>query len=218
MPKLETGKFVNIVGSVDLEKGTGEIVYVNPSAVSIGPDEAEAATLGAEPSPGFEIAIQDSQGKELSRIRPNINISTCKKGETPKTGFINEDIAVILGMKRLVLLYNRKPVNVFEAGTASSATTAPRSLTMGAAPPDNQHRRTLSSAGATPAEKGISYTIQVLPEGASAWQTIAVGRKTPAVEFDRNQFPGARTAQVRILRSTGFEDEVFAQEEINLGD
>ena len=100
-------------------------------------------------------------------------------------------------------------------GTTASAT---RFLTMGAAPPDNQHRRTLSSAGTAPAENGISYTVQVLPEGASAWQTIAVGRQTPAVEFDRNQFPGSRTAQVRILRSTGFEDEVFAQEEINLSD
>ena len=218
MPKLETGEFVNIVGSVDLEKGTGEIIYVNPSTVSISPDEAEATSLGAAPPPGFEIAIQNAQGTELSRIRPVINISTCEEGEAPKTGLINEDIAIIPGMKRLVLLYNGQPVNVFEAGAASPAAPATRSLTMGAAPPDNQHRRTLSSAGTAPAEKGISYTVQVLPEGASAWQTIAVGRQTPAVEFDRNQFPGSRTAQVRILRSTGFEDEVFAQEEINLSD
>ena len=54
------------------------------------------------------------------------------------------------------------------------------------------------------------------PAGEQTWQTIAVGRRTPEVVIDRNQFPGAESAKVRVLRSTGFEDSIVAEDEIDL--
>ncbi|MCF2134490.1 MULTISPECIES: hypothetical protein [Burkholderiaceae] len=43
-----------------------------------------------------------------------------------------------------------------------------------------------------------------------------MGRETPHAEIDRNQFPGVNAVKVRVLRSTGFEDELFSEQEVDL--
>lgn len=220
MLKTETGKFVNLVALVDRKKGVGKILYVNPSAVATTADAAGAA-LGVPPSPfdAFEISIQDSGGRELRRFHPTIQVSNCEGDETPETGLVNEDMPVLQSMKRVALLHNGVEVSHFEAGESRpalelAAGMAP--LSLGAPLAAKPNRRGLSTGVAPQAESGVSYTIQVKPEGASAWETIAVGRHTPHAEIDRNQFPGSKSATVRVLRSTGFEDEVFSEQEIDL--
>jgi hypothetical protein len=89
-------------------------------------------------------------------------------------------------------------------------------MAMGAAPPGSPGKRPMSLNTPVQPEPGVSYTIQVQPAGEQAWQTIAVGRKTPEVVIDRNQFPGAERARVRVLRSTGFEDSVIAEDDMDL--
>ncbi|TKB71212.1 MAG: hypothetical protein E8D46_17750 [Nitrospira sp.] len=220
MLKTETGKFVNLVASVDRKKGVGKILYVNPSTVATMADVA-GVELGVAPSPfdAFEISIQDSGGRELRRFHPTIQVSNCEGDGPPETGMVNEDIPVLEGMKRVALLHKGVEVSHFEAGESRpalerAAGTAPLSLSAPLAVKPN--RRGLSTAAAVPAKEGVTYTVQVKPEGASAWQTIAVGRQTPNAEIDRNQFPGSKAAMVRVLRSTGFEDEIFSEQEIDL--
>jgi len=220
MLKTETGKFVNLVASIDSEKGEGRILYVNPSTVATRADAASAA-LGAAPSPfdAFEISIRDSNGQELRRFRPAIQMSACEDGGPPKTALVNDDIPVLAGMKRIVLLHKGAEVSHFEAGEPRAGlelTGGMSPLSIEAPLAAKPNRRAMRAGEAAAPEAGVTYTVQVKPEGARAWQTIAVGRKTPLAEIDRNQFPGSKAATVRVLRSTGFEDEVISEQEIDL--
>jgi len=63
---------------------------------------------------------------------------------------------------------------------------------------------------------GVTYSVQVKPDNKTTWDTIAVSRSTPEVEIDRNQFAGAQRAEVRVLRTTGFDEEVIAEDSVDL--
>lgn len=219
MSAILTGKFVNVVGTANLTDGTGKILYVNPTSVVTAPEAAPAAVgAGNQPklSDDFQLSIQDAAGKELKRISAAVLLpSETEDAGQPKSGLINENIPYIDGMHRIVLLYKGQKVSTHTGGdqTASGAT-----LKMGASAPGSPEKRTMSLEGATAAaESGITYTVQVKPEGQESWHTIAVGRKTPDFVIDRNQFADSKTAKVRVIRTNGFEDQVVAEKNVDFG-
>jgi len=63
---------------------------------------------------------------------------------------------------------------------------------------------------------GVTYSVQVKPDNKETWDTIAVSRPTPDVDVDRNQFAGAKRATIRVLRTTGFNEDVIAEDTIDL--
>jgi hypothetical protein len=205
---------------VDVNTGKGRFLYVNPTGAMTSADQGPAPP-GDEPSAGkgFELVVEDGSGRELQRLRPAILLPS--DAEHPRAGLIDQSIPFIEGMKRLVLIYEGAPVDTFEAGAPQSARVlggaANAGLLMGAAPPGSPEKRNMSLDSTVAPEPGVSYTVQVRPGGEMAWHTIAVGRKTPDVALDRNQFPGAERATVRVLRSTGFENSVVAEDEVSLG-
>jgi hypothetical protein len=221
MLKTQAGNFVNFVASIDREAGKGKILYVNPSSVATRADVAGDAAKGVGPSQfdEFEIAILDFKGKELRRFRPTIQTSACEHDGPPTTAVIIEDIPMLDGMKRIDLLYKGTVVSHFEAGGSSASLIAAAGIApmlIGAPLSNKPNRRQINAGALIAPEAGVSYTVQVKPENTQAWQTIAVGRNTPEAEIDRNQFPGVITAKVRVLRSTGFADEVFSEHDVKL--
>lgn len=245
-------RLINVIAKVDIEKGEGRILFVNPlgGAASADPDGSAADPMsrpwkwlspvlaplsapainagppmpGADAPGGFELRAENEAGEELGRFRPAIKLSQCDlspeatlegtefREQPPASGLIDEIIPFVQGMTALVLMNDGSEIDRFQAGTRSGL---PVSLSIGDALAKHTNRRTLEALGAIP-EPGVTFTIQVRPENAKAWQTIAIGRATPTVDLDRNQFPGARHARVRVLRNTGFEDEVFAEQEVDL--
>lgn len=218
----EDTRFVHIVGSVDVHTGAGEFLYVNPTtaaAASTQPAAGAAPPSGGPPSgTGFELVVQAVSGQELQRLRPAILLPS--DHEAPKVGLIDQSIPHIEGMARLVLLYNGSPVDTYEAGSPQApsepALAQPQELAIGAGPPGHPDKRSVSLQNPIQPEPGISYTVQVRPAGEKVWNTIAVGQQSPRVVLDRNQFPGTERATVRVLRSTGFEDRVIAEHEMDL--
>jgi hypothetical protein len=213
-------KLIHVVGTVDVQTGTGEFLYVNPTnaaAAASEPAAAGAAPSGGGPPPGtgFELVVQARDGRELQRLRPAILLPSDQ--DAPKAGLIEQSIAHVEGMARLLLLHDGNVVNTFEAGSQQAPATEsalPEALGLGAGQPGRPEKRWMSLP--VEPEPGISYTIQVRPDGEKAWQTIAVGQKSPKVVLDRNQFPGTERATVRVLRSTGFDDRVVAEDQIDL--
>jgi hypothetical protein len=202
--KLQQGQFVNVVASLDLETGEGQILYVNPTSRSI-----ELETSG---HPEVELVVQDGQGQELLRVHPVVRRATHSvEGET-RQSLIQQDLPRSPGMKSVALFYKGVERARFEGGGAPPAVEAV--TTFGLAPGDKPNRRRVTADVAERA--GVSYKVEVKPDGAGAWSTIAVGRPTPEVVVDRNQFPGAIRARLRITRSTGFNDEVVTEKEIDL--
>lgn len=220
MLKAEAGKFVNIVASVNRIEGSGRILYVNPVSIATTNDTTAGANGPPQSMPFdvFELSIRDSAGKELLRFQPTIQLAVCESGPPPETGLVNQDVRLLKGMHTIVLLHKGFEVARFDAGAPRPLAIGAGMIPMTAGAPNaaKPNRFSLETATVIGPEIGVSYTVQVRPSGKSSWQTIAVGRATPEVELHRNQFPGATTAAVRILRSTGFEDEVLAEEELNL--
>ena len=218
MSTVQSGNFVHVVASVNLTDGTGKLLYVNPSKMTVGPTPTPA-TPGGAPGPaadkGFELVVEDAAGQELRRFRPSIQIPSDTEGKAT-TGLIDENIPKVEGMKRLVLVHGDRRVSVYEAGSSAPAVAEMAAgLSMGVAPSGHPEKREmrLNVGGPKP---GVSYTVQVRPKGTKIWQTISVGRSTPEFVIDRNQFAGADKAAVRVLRTTGFEDEVIAEKEVDL--
>jgi hypothetical protein len=83
-------------------------------------------------------------------------------------------------------------------------------------PLENRRRLTIDDLGALRPQASFSYTVEVKPDNSTMWNTIAVGRETPHVDIDRNQFPGAQRATIRVLRTTGVNEEVLAEATVDL--
>jgi hypothetical protein len=208
--KLRKGDFVNVVASVDVTSGASEILYVNPASSTI-------ETSGKR-SDDFELVALDATGKELARVNPIVLLParTPQGGAVPPgtTGLIQEDFPRVPGMDTLVLRHKGVEKARYKAGSSQAAPA--QGMNLGPALPNRANRRALA-LGDIQEEEGVTYTVQIQPEGSAHWNTVAVGRKVPAVEVDRNQFPGASYAKVRVLRSTGFEQDVVSEEKVDLG-
>lgn len=85
-------------------------------------------------------------------------------------------------MAVLELTYRDRTVARYVAGTLPvQADPGGMTLSLDAAPPEAANRRVMTVGELAEAAPvfGITYTVQVRPEGHEAWSTIAVG--TPAV-------------------------------------
>lgn len=207
--KILHGEFVHVVGAVDLKNGRGQILYVNPASTSV----AAAEVAG---HPAVELVVTGADGEELGRIHPVLRTPP-PRPDAGDEALIQQDIPFVPGMRSVRLLVNGEEQDRFEAGApAPEAVSVAGILPLdGLAGPGR--RRHLDLTGLMPAHQpGVSYTVQVRPEGAAHWSTIAVGRPEPSLEVDRNQFPGTGRARVRVLRTTGFEEEVVADQEVDL--
>ena len=212
-------KQIHVVGSVDTQQGTGEFLYVNPTtavdmtaAAGAGPP-AETPDAGT----GFELVVENADGDELERTHPDIMLPSDAGDSTE--GLIDQRIRQTEGMARLKLLYDGQVIATYEAGAATPAAQAPLPISVeegaGAFPADPGKRRLEFSDYSEPVP-GVSYTVQVRPAGDAVWQTIAVGRETPGVVIDSDQFPNTESATVRVLRTTGFDDAVVAEGDVDL--
>jgi hypothetical protein len=231
-------KLVNVVATLNLSEGSGEILYVNPvssdaradavkmlAAEGLSPPGPPAAGLAPPQARKFELRFEDASGHRLALVHPNIKVSACEverypdplsrpaSREVPTTAMINEFVPYMAGMASVALLYEGVEKHRFKAGVPGATGAG---MALGFPGPESGHRRTLRAVAGVEPQPGVSYTVQVMPAGTKTWQTIAAARETPAVPLDRNQFPGAKKARVRVLRNTGFDSEVFVEEDISL--
>jgi hypothetical protein len=218
--KLERSPFIHVVATVDLGRKSGAIRYVNPATTGMTSDHPG--------HPDVEMSVEDESGGHKKTWHPIVRFASPEPDGTPQTtGLIQEDIPYEPWMKVVRLLVNGKEVGKYEASSpdpSPAASAAPSAggveapaLTLGAGGPGSPRRRSLLMHGQARKQEGLTYTVQARPEGSDAWQTIAVGRDTPDVDIDRNQFPGARRVDVRVIQTTGFQERILAEETIDLG-
>lgn len=206
---IQTGDYVHVVATVDVKAKAGKILYVNPSTSTIQSDAPAEA--------GVELLVADRDGNVLYRQPVVVRRSSCDPGQANDVGLIQADIPRLPGMKSVALLVDGAVVNRFEAGeTAPAASGARPGLAAMAGPSLNRRGLTLDQAADLQPAPGITYSVLVKPDTGGPWNTIAVGRPTPKVEIDRNQFAGAKKADIRVLRTTGFEEDVIAEGTVDL--
>jgi len=209
--KFESGEYIHIVGTIDLETGKGMIRYVNRSKT-----RPAMTAAGAKRNGDVELVAQDEQEEVLERVHPVLRIAAREPGQKGRPALIQEDLEHNPKMRSIVLLFRTKEVHRFTAGKGRKP--AAGGMAFGLATPDasKPHRYIVEATGMDDGE-GVTYTVQVMPEGESVWHTIAVGSPTPQVELDADQFAGARKAKLRIIRSTGFDEEIMETKQVELG-
>ena len=201
------GRFVHVVGIVNLASGKGEILYVNPATVAV---------TGGDGSPDVMLVIHDAQNKELANIHPVLRVSSCHNANDSETAMIQEDLPFLNDMVSISLLIRGNIVATFVSGESVSATAGAPSGNDGIALGMQGPKLVVNAAAAT-SQPGISYTVQVRPTGDDRWSTIAVGRATPDIEVDVSQFPGVKSATMRVLRTTGFTESLVAEKLLQFG-
>jgi hypothetical protein len=212
--KIENRKFVNVVATVDLAKDVGHIRYVNPATSGVTSDDPG--------NPEVELSVEDAGGGQKKRWHPIVRFASSEPGQKPQVGLIQEDIPYEPWMNVLRLYVHGTEVANYQAGALPSHTAGmvaggpgAQSLVVEPADPDRPHRRKMRLAQPATPHEGVTYTVQVKPEGSQAWHTLAVGRDKPDIEIDRNQFPGAHNADVRVIRTSGFDEQVVAQQKVD---
>jgi hypothetical protein len=206
---VKTGNYVHLVATINVETGKGQIHYVNPVGKIL---ESDAAT-----DPSVELVVKNAASKELYRSHVVVRRSSPEPDGSSDIGLIQADIPAKAGMASVGLYYKNEMVDEYVAGTPPEPQLESMTLSLGGPVPGGLNRLPMSvtELGHMPPIPGVTYTVQVKPDGQDVWNTIAVGRPTPSVEIDRNQFPGASKADVRVLRTTGFTEEVIAADTID---
>ncbi len=227
MAVKKSKQLVNVIGSVDLKAKSGRIMYVNPGSGE-NSDGTSGQNAGPQPTGGqpalgkAEIVMLDNMSVEVGRVPADLHVSSCKPGEIPVSAIINQDIPLVGATRRLILELDGKPVAEFvtdkdAVGSPQASASSPRAMGLGPPVAGKPHHQPLDVAGAdVTARAGVSFTVQIAPDDSKRWETIAVGVDTPNVDIDRHQFQGAKRLRIRVLRSTGLSESLFAEDELDL--
>jgi hypothetical protein len=203
--RFTRGQFVHIVASVNLDAGTGEILYVNPAGAAM---EGSASN-----EHGVELQVTDAAGQILFSKKPQVLLNS-EGNPNSRTGLVNEAVPFTKGMHEVLLMMNGQIQSRFVAGQADLPADA--SITLNQAQPSSPNRRALTGPPEA-RQSGMTYTIQARAAGDKVWQTLAVGRSVPDIEVDVNQFPAAKKVQVRVLMTNGFEARFVGEHEVVVG-
>lgn len=213
--KIVRGKQIHVVGTVDLDKKSGKIRYVNPAEVGLAlAGGAAPANRNADVPEKVVLQLEDAAGTVLSSVDALVRLGT-RSDSAGRVGLIQEDIPYVANVKRIRLLLDGKELDVFEGGGRPAAISPNANIVLSGAAPGQPNRVPLGAAAAA-AEPGITYTVQARPSLSDPWHTLAVGRPTPAIDIDFNQFPNAKQLQVRVLRTNGFDEAVVDERSIDL--
>ena len=195
--KLKQGKWAQVIGSYDLEAKTGSIRSVQPTTLAFAPleggeDRVHVKGFGTGKSALFDLAVNP------------LRISC---GDVGSELTFEEFIPVKPSLKTVRLYVDGAEVARYEPGVSAS----PRRMGLG--PPDPAAPNRLAMRAEVAPTPGVSYTVQVRPEGDARWHTIGTGLEKPdAASIDINQFPGAKRLDIRILQADGFRSEEIFRE------
>jgi hypothetical protein len=207
--KIKTGSFVHVVAIIDLISGEGTIRYVNPANSAVASD--------APPEKDVELAIFDRQHRQLFRTPVIVRRSSPEPDRSNAVGLIQAYLPRMPGTNSVALIFKGKEISRYEGGEMPEAKSAGARFALALAGDAADRKRSLAInelAGRPPAA-GVTYSVQVKPDNGGYWHTIAVGRPTPEIVLDRNQFAGANKATIRVLRTTGFEEEIVAEDTVD---
>ncbi|MFJ2689425.1 hypothetical protein [Pseudomonas sp. NPDC087336] len=190
MRKMEYGDWAQIIGTFDLVTRRGEILSMQPSKVAF------ASIKGGEDR--VRIRGLDEDGEVLFDLAVNPMTPSC--GNTGTSRMFEEFVPVQDQLKVIRLYVDGAEAATYAPGMAQQHLK----LSLGQPLTEKLHRIPIEADSAPPIEASVTYLLQVKPEGDNRWHTMATGMDRPdAVEVDVNQFPGAKTLEIRILRTNG---------------
>ena len=208
--KMDSGQFINVVGTVNLTRGTGKIKYVNPVGSVLVPEAAEGSRV--------RVRVRGADGGVIQEYPAAVKINTCSDPRRDEKGLVDMAIPFQPEARALELVVDGNVVDTYRAAAPPPAITNIRRRAPGlaeaadASAPDDLLAFEWDVAGGAEAladaAGSVTYNVQVSTDGGSTWQTVAVGRTTPDANIDRTQFPEGGAVMVRVIATNGFDSSV----------
>lgn len=199
--KMDSGNFINVIGIVNLTRRTGTIEYVNPVENVLVPETAGQSSV--------TIRELNSDDQVLRESPVQIKLDSCSDPDEDQMAIIDFVTPYNQEISSLQLLVNGEVVDDYSPG----ALTPPEINLSGRVSTDAAMK--LSWEGANP-DDNIKYNLQASTDEGVTWETLAVGKNTPSLTIDRENFKDASSVQVRVIATNGFTSSVIVQETINL--
>jgi len=200
---VETSPFINVIASVNLSKKSGKILYVNP--VSQGQESHVDEATNAS------IRMLNAAGELIGEYHVQVKLDSCIAQGEDQTGLVNAFLPYDPRAKGLELLVSGQVADTFGA---SDLPPTVRNL---------RPTRKLQDAvmfewdGHPQAAGRQTYNVQVSTDMGRTWQTLAVGRASPSVTIDKDQFQGAKSLRIRVIATDGFNQWVQTSEPMAVG-
>lgn len=190
MRKIEQGEWAQVIGTFDLASRSGAILSMQPTKVAF-------ASL---PGGDDRVRLKGFDGDDRELFDLSVNPLTASCG-TPGESRMFEEFVPMTRRLRDVRLY----VDGVKAATYAPGSPQPSApAALGQPGPQRLHRFPINSS--TIVEPNVSFILQVRPAGDPRWHTMAAGIEKPDdAAVDINQFPGATSLDIRILRTNGLE-------------
>lgn len=200
--KMDYGNWAQVIGIYDLTSRKGEISSMLPAKVAF------ASLEGGEER--VRLRGLDAAGNALFDLAVNALVPSC--GVVGDKRSFEEYVPVTPALTTVRLF-----IDDVEAANYAPGTPDPHGHLEMAAPSEDRPNR-IPIRGDVRAEAGISYVVQVRPDGDKRWHTMAAGIARPeTAAVDVNQFPGAKAIDVRVLRTNGLETTEVLSERREFG-
>jgi hypothetical protein len=220
--QLREGDFVNVVATVNVTQGTGDIAYVSRVARALIPTASRplAPTSPSAPELG-EVRAVDANGRVVTSQSAPIKFDSDKEAGEDRTGIVDAFLPSPAGASAIEVLISGRVVARRDVGAALPAghadpgiAAAARSMQVSPTAGPGARGVLLDwSAAAGPASAGVTYSVLASTDGGASWQTLAVGVREPRLQVDTEQF-GAARLQIRVLGSNGLQTNEVARQDV----
>jgi len=184
-------RLINVVATLDLDAGTGEIQYVQPVAAAAADDYVPHAD-GA-----VELRIQDRDSNVVDEVRVPYRVESDREEKT--TAIVDAVIRVPENAANVTLLYHGRELHTFARAARLSNVSAVRGIAEEGPLPN-----AIAWDSPEAEDPSITYSVQVSRDGGAVWETVAVGVSDPIVPIDPADYPDASELQVRVRATDGF--------------
>jgi hypothetical protein len=200
----DTRGFVNVVATLNLSTGTGEIQYLNP----VPPETGEDYDVPADGTAALR--ARNRSGAIVEEIRVPYRLQSCAEDE-PQTALIDAVVCMPRDVATLSLIHEGREVDTFRRGQRLS-----RVLDVRAHRADGTRGKAIVWESAEANDPSITYSVQISRDAGETWETIATGIPDPAVTVEPADYPGTAELRVRVTATDGFEVTDFSETMIPL--
>jgi hypothetical protein len=212
--ELREEPFVSVIGTVNLTRGTGKILYVNAVLKGI------VSTGDASGSPAV-IRLKGSDDTSAAEIPVKVKIDTERNAAGEVTGLIEALIPLSKGAGTMELVLHGVPVDARRFGASEPQvdgvqldTKVERSSGFSIFRRDLKGPTFLKWDGRDPDGDVVQYSVQRSVDLGKTWETLAVGLRTPELILDQDPRESETGMMFRIVASDGLNSTYTTTTEV----
>jgi hypothetical protein len=193
--------FINVVATVNLSEGSGDLLYVNPVVGLLRPQN--------NPSQNVLLRLVRSDGSVILNYPVEVKLDSCREGNEQQIGLVDALLPKENALSRIELVIEGTVVDTFQA--SGRAVRGTPSIQRVVSAPDAG----IAFAWEQANETG-TYTVQVSTDQGETWQVVTIGSDTPNVVLDRNQLAGKETIMLRVTATDGYNSTTTTSEQMSV--